>query len=151
MDYGWAQYKENFAVARSRLFHLAGNFVDCQHLDLLGRDVALHEGERFSFARALEWLHTNTIIANNDLFTHLHFVHWLAKGTQIVAINDDGHVHFYAFNRDPLPVQAHLRWQIRRGVEFRREHAVLFDGHRLRVFAVYQRCPKLLQFREDKL
>src|SRR5437588_983202 len=132
VDDGWTQHKEDFAVARARLFHPAGNFVDCQYLDLFGGDVALHEGKGFSFARALERLHANTIMADGDQLTHLPFVHGLTISTAFDGVDDDGDIHFYTFNSDPLTVQAHLCWEIRGGVELRREHAVLLDGHHLR-------------------
>src|SRR5207247_7416386 len=151
VDDGWTQHKEDFAVARARLFHLAGDFVDCQYLDLFGGDVALHEGEGLSFARALEGLHANTIMADDDQFTHLHFMHGLAIRTTSSGVDDDGNIHFYAFDSDPLPAQAYLCRQIGRGVELCRKHAVLLHGHRLHVLAVKQYCSKLLQFREDEI
>ena len=151
VDDGWTQHKEDFAVARARLFHLAGDFVDCQYLDLFGGDVALHEGEGFSFARALERLHANTIMADDDQLTHLHFVHGLAIRTTSGGVDDDGNIHFYAFDSDPLPAQAHLCWQIGRGVELCGKHAVLLHGHCLRVLAMKQYCSKLLQFGDDEI
>src|SRR2546423_11521695 len=58
---GWPQHKEDFTVARARLFHLTSNLADRQHLDLFRGDAALHKGKGISFTRALKWLHSDTI------------------------------------------------------------------------------------------
>src|SRR5450759_3201843 len=109
---GWPQHKENFTVVRARLFHLTSNLVDRQHLDLFRGDAALDKGKSISFTRALKWLHTNSIMAYDNLVTHLHFMHRPAKGTAFDAIDDDRDIHLGPLHIAPLRVHPHLCWRL---------------------------------------
>src|SRR5579885_1752718 len=151
MDDGGTEHKEDLAVARSRLSHLLSNFVNCQDLRFLRRDVALHKGKGFPLTSSLEWLHSDTIMTDNHLIADLYLVHRFTIRAPIFTIYDNNHVHLDPFDVDPLSIQAHLRGQIGGRIEFCRQDAFLLHKFGLDILRVDQHRAELLQLGEDKV
>ena len=146
-----SQDEENLAVALPRLAHLLRDLVNRQDLRLLGRDVALHKGEGFAVAVALEGLHTDTVMSDDDLLTNAHLMHRFAVGASLLAVHDDRDIHLDILDIDPVPLHAYLRWQVGCRVELVRQHTILLNRHRRRVFGVREDGSELLQFGEHAI
>src|SRR5438874_12118942 len=54
MDDRRAKHKENLTVLGASLFHLACNLMNCEYLDLLCGDSALHKCKRFTISGTLK-------------------------------------------------------------------------------------------------
>src|SRR5436305_3138485 len=108
MDDGRAEHEENLTVMCASLYHLACNLMNCEDLDLLCGDSALHKCKRFAISGTLKRLNANTIMSNYDLFANLHFVHWFAVSAMIGLINHNSNIHLDIFYMHPLPIQTHL-------------------------------------------
>src|SRR5579859_863155 len=145
-----AKHEQNLSLTYARLPHLLRDFVDCQHLDLFGRDVALHKGECFTIPGALKGDDANTIVSDHHLVANLDLVHRLAIGAIMGAINHDGYIHLDLLNFDPLTMQAHLGGEIGRRVKFRGQNAGLLNQFCPRIVPLYQHGPELHQLGEDQ-
>ena len=110
----------------------------------------MHEGERFALTRTLERLHANAFVADDDLFANTRLVHWLAIGTVLRAVDDDGDIHFYIFYVYPLAIQAYLGGQVGGRVEPGGQDSMLFYDGRLHVAAMQKDGAQLLEFRYDE-
>src|SRR5579883_737340 len=146
-----AEHKENTAAPGPRLFHLARNLMDGQHLDLLSRDAALHKGEGLALPGAFKGLHANPAVSDNHALTYLHFVHWLAIRAPLCYIDNDRHIHLNALHRHPLALDADLGWQVRGGVETGGQDACLLYQGSLRVVPIDQGRAKLLKLGKNQL
>src|SRR6266496_1687615 len=108
MDDCRAQHEENLAIVGTSLFHLTRDLMNCEYLDLLCRNSALHKSKRLAISSPFKRLNTNTIMPNHDFFANLYFVHWFTKSAMIGLIKHNCDIHLDIFYVYPLSIQAYL-------------------------------------------
>src|SRR5258706_16073938 len=108
MDDSRAKHEQNLAVLDTGFFHPASNFVDGEYFGLFGRNCTLHESKRFAITCPLKWMHANTVMPDNYLITHTHFMHWPGVSATMGTVDDDCYIHLDIFNIHPLAVPTYL-------------------------------------------